>query len=313
MLITHTPTIKRTPQEKQHKRMMNSTSNNSSCDGSNNSSNNSSTPQPIFSFATIQRKVALASLCIGAALGATILFNANVGAPSSSSTSSSLLRPAVTMTSAVEIESIHANYNNNKYEYENESNEQQQQQHQQHGTTNDTAQSTAPRKKNRVRCLRWNRNELIDLLETDKGIATALKAALSWDIVRKLKRQRHMLTEGRVKNPTAWTKKREEQGSARYAAILQNTLMQQETEERKDVSEMLTKYRMIHHIEDADHERALARCGWTDEEFREGKKRRVEVEDEYDEEDDVGTEELQSAQWRRVKRYSSKVVRSLLQ
>jgi len=190
---------------------------------------------------------------------------------------------------------------------------QQQQQHQQHGTTNDTAQSTAPRKKNRVRCLRWNRDELIDLLETDKGIATALKAALSWDIVRKLKRQRHMLTEGRVKNPTAWTKKREEQGSARYAAILQNTLMQQETEERKDVSEMLTKYRMIHHIEDADHERALARCGWTDEEFREGKKRRVEVEDEYDEEDDVGTEELQSAQWRRVKRYSSKVVRSLLQ
>mmetsp|Transcript_27466 Transcript_27466/g.45067 ORF Transcript_27466/g.45067 Transcript_27466/m.45067 type:complete len:540 (-) Transcript_27466:545-2164(-) len=159
------------------------------------------------------------------------------------------------------------------------------------------------RKKNRVRCLRWDRGELVELLEDDKALRNALQAALSWDIVRKLKMQRHMLTAGRVKDPAAWTQKREDQGISRYASILQNML--QHTEECQDMSEMLTKYRMIHHIDDRDHERALAECGWTEEEFRLGKKRQV-VEDEEE-------EELESAQWRRVKRYSSKVVRSLLQ
>ena len=143
----------------------------------------------------------------------------------------------------------------------------------------------------------------MELLENDKALRISLKAVLSWDIVRKLKMQRHMLTAGRVKDPAAWTQKREDQGISRYASILQNML--HHTEECRDMSEMLTKYRMIHHIDDRDHERALAECGWTEEEFRLGKKRQV-VEDEEE-------EELESAQWRRVKRYSSKVVRSLLQ
>ena len=159
-------------------------------------------------------------------------------------------------------------------------------------------------RKNRVRCLRWNRGELMDLLENDKTLFTALKAALSWDIVRKLKMQRHMLTEGRVKNPTAWTKKREDQGISRYASILQNMLMH--PEEFRDMSEVLTKYRMIHHIGDSDHQRALAKCGWTEEEFRSGK--REDVEDDEDLDDD----EFESARWRKVKRYSSKLAESLL-
>ena len=72
------------------------------------------------------------------------------------------------------------------------------------------------------------------------------------------------------------------------------------------MAEVLTKYRTIHHIEDEDHERALARCGWTEEEFRSGKKQIVE------EEDDVSEDEYEGSRWRRVKRYSSKLVRSLL-
>eukprot|EP00585_Thalassiosira_rotula_P001894 CAMPEP_0196139444 /NCGR_PEP_ID=MMETSP0910-20130528/6711_1 /TAXON_ID=49265 /ORGANISM="Thalassiosira rotula, Strain GSO102" /LENGTH=538 /DNA_ID=CAMNT_0041400163 /DNA_START=142 /DNA_END=1758 /DNA_ORIENTATION=- len=161
------------------------------------------------------------------------------------------------------------------------------------------------RRENRVRCLRWNRNELMELLENDKGLRNALQAALSWDIVRKLKMQRKMLSEGRVKDPTVWTKKREDQGISRYASILQNML--HHPEEFGDMSEVLAKYRRIHHVGDEDHKRALAKCGWTEEEFRSGK--RHDVEDD----EDIDAEEFESARWRRVKRYSSKVVRSLLQ
>lgn len=165
--------------------------------------------------------------------------------------------------------------------------------------------NTQTKRKNKVRCLKWNRGDLIDLLETDKALETALSAALSWDIVRKLKMQRHMLTEGRVKDPTEWTKKREDQGISRYASILQNML--QHPDDFADMSEVLTKYRKIHHIEDRDHEKVLAKYGWTKEEFREGKKRQTVAEDD----DDVDEEEFESERWRKVKRYSSKLVRQM--
>lgn len=163
-------------------------------------------------------------------------------------------------------------------------------------------------KKNKVRCIKWNRTELMELLKDDKGLRNALKAAMSWDIVRKLKTQRHMLTEGRVKNATAWTKRREDQGISRYAALLQNML--QHPEDFHNMYEVLTRYRRIHRIDDVDHERALAKCGWTEEEFRLGKRNQPIEEDD---EDDIDDEEFESGRWRRVKRYSSKLVRSLLQ
>ncbi len=157
--------------------------------------------------------------------------------------------------------------------------------------------------KHRVRCLRWDRTKMVELLEDSsdsdlRGLCNALKAALSWDIVRKLKMQRHMLTEGRVKDPTSWSKKREDQGISRYASILQNMLRR--PEEFRDMCEVLTKYRQIHRIDDVDHTRALEKCGWTEEEFRSGKKNIIVEEDEED------------LSWMGVKRYSSKLVRSLL-
>jgi hypothetical protein len=157
--------------------------------------------------------------------------------------------------------------------------------------------------KQKVRCIRWNRDELIELLQNDKPLKNALKAALSWDIVRKLKLQRHMLIEGRVQDPQAWTKKREDQGISRYAAILQNMLRHPE-DVKESMSEVLTKYRMIHHIEDEDHARALAKAGWTEKEFREGHKEHVD-----DEEDYVDDEEFEMARWTKAKRYSSKLIR----
>lgn len=156
--------------------------------------------------------------------------------------------------------------------------------------------------KQRVRCIRWNRDELMELLQSDKALRNAMKAALSWDIVRKLKMQRHMLVEGRVQDPQAWTQKREDQGISRYAAILQNMLRHPENVE--DMSEVLTKYRIVHHIEDEDHAKALARAGWTDSEFKAGYKKRLEDDDDFDE--DV---EFETERWMSVKRYTSKIIR----
>lgn len=173
---------------------------------------------------------------------------------------------------------------------------------------------------NRVRCLRWNRTELVDLLESSSNsnnsstivsssgvdddadgsgggglLGNALRAALSWDIVRKLKSQRHMLTEGRVKDPTSWSRKREEQGIARYASILQNILQHTSSSDTpqdgfRRMRAVLTKYRGIHRIDDESHEKALAKCGWTVEEFQLGKKNKIVLrehdEDDADEDDD---------------------------
>lgn len=174
-------------------------------------------------------------------------------------------------------------------------------------SSSNNKQTNNTTKKNRVRCLKWDRGELMELLENDKALRISLKAALSWDIVRKLKTQRHMLTEKRVKNPTAWTKKREDQGNSRYAGILQNML--QHPEEFQDMSEKLTKYRRIHRIDDRDHARALAKCGWSEEEFRLGRKAKENSVEEEEDEEDVIDEE----RWRKVKRYSTKLVQSLLQ
>ena len=165
--------------------------------------------------------------------------------------------------------------------------------------TENQQQKQTRQNKNRVRCLRWDRTKMVELLEDSSGnnMRNALKAALSWDIVHKLKMQRHMLTEGRVKDPTTWSRKREEQGISRYASILQSML--RHPEEFRDMCDVLKKYRRIHRIDDVDHKRALAKCGWTEEEFRVGKKNMI-----LDEEDDIRSG---------VKRYSSKLVRSLLQ
>lgn len=134
-----------------------------------------------------------------------------------------------------------------------------------------------------VRLLRWDRTELMDLLLKDKSLRNSLKAALSWDIIRKLKSQRQMLAAGSVAKPEEWTIKRNAQNDQRYASILQNLLshpnyvMQHRDE--------LNKYRKIHHIDDEHHRLALEQCGWTPEEFELGH-RIGHAEDDGDEEEE---------------------------
>lgn len=130
--------------------------------------------------------------------------------------------------------------------------------------------------------LRWNRTQLMQLLDNDQSIRRSLKAILSWDIVSKLKSQRVLLTSGVVLNAEEWTKFRREQGLHRYAAILHNML--QHPKYLKKRKEELHKYRQIHYIDDAHHEQALKEVGWTLSEFKAGYKEGVvDQEDEVEE------------------------------
>lgn len=131
-----------------------------------------------------------------------------------------------------------------------------------------------------VRVLTWDRTELLDLLNRSEGLKRSLKTVLTWDIVRKLKAQRLMISEGLIDDPEEWTKRRHEQTEHRYMAILKNLLSTNPTNmtERK---EELTKYRTIHHIDDEHHRLALKECGWTVEEFERGYKPNFESQNVY--------------------------------
>ena len=130
------------------------------------------------------------------------------------------------------------------------------------------------------RCLMWERNELMDLLRREKQLRRALKVALSWDIMRKLKGQRKLESSGIIQNSDEWTHRRTQQNQHRYAAILQNMLAHPKY--MKERKEELLKYRLIHHIDDTQHERALELYGWTMEDFERGYKDGIKGEEEDD-------------------------------
>jgi len=119
-----------------------------------------------------------------------------------------------------------------------------------------------------VELVRWDRTELMHLLELHKSIERSLKAVMSWDIVSKLKSQRVLLTSGHIDDAEHWTKKRREQSLARYTTILRNmTTHPDYLNVRKD---QLTKYREIHQVTDNDHVTALKNIGWSVDEFESG-------------------------------------------
>ena len=114
----------------------------------------------------------------------------------------------------------------------------------------------------------WDRTELMDLLERDDSLRRSLQAAISWDVVRKLKFQRTLLSRGLITDPEEWTQRRTAQTQHRYAGILHNLLLHPRLLEAR--KKQLEKYRMIHHIDDEMHEWALESCGWTVEEYEAG-------------------------------------------
>ena len=133
-----------------------------------------------------------------------------------------------------------------------------------------------------VELVRWDRTELMHLLELHQSIERTLKAVMSWDIVSKLKSQRVLLASGYIDDADHWTRKRREQGSARYMAILRNMCTHPDyLNARKD---QLTKYREIHQVSYTDHVTALQDIGWTVEEFESGIKEGQLDEDELEKE-----------------------------
>jgi CRP-like cAMP-binding protein len=120
------------------------------------------------------------------------------------------------------------------------------------------------------RVLAWDRTDLVSLMHRRGGIRRSLKAVLSWDIVRKLKQQRHLLTDHAIEDVESWTDRRNRQTHYRYRAILKN--MCAHPDYLKERKKQLLKYRMIHNIDDAEHVQALEEIGWTVDEFEAGHK-----------------------------------------
>ena len=134
-----------------------------------------------------------------------------------------------------------------------------------------------------ARFLVWDRTKLIELLERDDSVRRSLQAAISWDVVRKLKFQRTLISRGLIDDPEEWTQRRNAQTQHRYAGILHNLLLHPSLLD--DRKRELEKYRMIHHIDDEMHAKALQSCGWTVEEFEAGTRKGGPLGEEDDDDD----------------------------
>jgi len=117
-----------------------------------------------------------------------------------------------------------------------------------------------------ARMLTWDRTELVELMERNPGLRRSFKATLSWDVIRKLKGQRTLVTDGLIDDADAWTERRTKQTKDRYVAILRRVL-KEHPEYIQDRHNELSKYRMIHHIDDDYHAEALRTIGWSAEDF----------------------------------------------
>lgn len=148
-----------------------------------------------------------------------------------------------------------------------------------HGISSCCTIKPCSKSKNKVRCLRWNRTELVELCRKDKTLYRSLQFSLSWDIVRKLKAQRKFLITQEVEDPELWTIKRKEQSDSRYTSLLQNIL--KHNGHLENHRNEIAKYRSIHQIDDELHGRALKMCGWTPEEFDLGRKEGDEEKSSY--------------------------------
>jgi len=133
-----------------------------------------------------------------------------------------------------------------------------------------------------VRCIRWNRTKLIELLAKEKNLNRSFQSVLGWDVVSKLKAQRTLLARKtfrggeRAEDLVVY---RQNQNVSRYNYILHNVLSRQGGDIR-EFKEDLDTYRAIHHIPKEQHQKALQECGWTAEEYKQGFKMRQTLADQ---------------------------------
>eukprot|EP00520_Triparma_pacifica_P004338 CAMPEP_0118649366 /NCGR_PEP_ID=MMETSP0785-20121206/9665_1 /TAXON_ID=91992 /ORGANISM="Bolidomonas pacifica, Strain CCMP 1866" /LENGTH=283 /DNA_ID=CAMNT_0006541649 /DNA_START=520 /DNA_END=1368 /DNA_ORIENTATION=+ len=116
--------------------------------------------------------------------------------------------------------------------------------------------------------LSFNRKDLVELMESNKSLKKSMQSALSWDIVTKLKAQRHRIQEGGISNTKKWTEKRNAQTDDRYKSLLEAMIQGGEvTQQEKGVIE---KYRVIHVVNDDVHSRILKELGWSKDDWERG-------------------------------------------
>lgn len=133
---------------------------------------------------------------------------------------------------------------------------------------NNNFDNTDSNKNNICRVIEWDRTELVQLLQRNESIRRCFKVVLTWDIVRKLKGQRKLITQGIIDDTELWTKLRQEQTQHRYDAILQSMIHVRQSQHNNNYyNQELKQYRIIHDIDQQHHIDALQKIGWTVDEF----------------------------------------------
>ncbi|GMI20309.1 hypothetical protein TrCOL_g12281 [Triparma columacea] len=131
--------------------------------------------------------------------------------------------------------------------------------------TSGTVLATTPSK-----VLSFSRASLVGLMDCNKSLKKSMQSALSWDIVSKLKAQRHRIQGGHVANTRKWTEKRNAQTDDRYKALL--SAMTEGGEVKEEDKGVIEKYRGIHVVGDEVHWRVLSELGWTEEDWVKGRR-----------------------------------------
>jgi len=133
-----------------------------------------------------------------------------------------------------------------------------------------------------VKCMRWNRTQLIPLLESNKRMWGSFQSTMLLDAVKRLKCQRQLVLRRTLRTgsdtPEDTVIYLQMKGEAHYSNILEkylHQLMENDGNIAADVKKAtknLEQYRNIHHINYAYHLQALRQFGWTEAEFKAGQK-----------------------------------------
>ena len=119
---------------------------------------------------------------------------------------------------------------------------------------------------------RFRRDKLVEALDKNTTLKKSLQSVLSWDIISKLKCQRHNLTENKrsISDTLKWTATRNAQTDVRYKSLVSALLHNGRISTRD--KKIVDKYRLIHVVDDTKHIQTLKELGWTALEYQRGRK-----------------------------------------
>lgn len=115
-----------------------------------------------------------------------------------------------------------------------------------------------------VRVLSWSRATLIELLEQNPSLEHSIQAAITADLVRKLKANTFVHHEENSLGQLL------EKSNLEYANLLRYVVQKGEVSNHE--RNILHRYRNIHYIKQEVHDKLLAQLGWHQKEFALGRK-----------------------------------------